>query len=146
MRAYGVEHIDLPTVDVPSRVANVRSDTHSVLGVVGKTYRVFQNVEAFDFMDTLVGEKLAMYETAGALRQGKRIWMLARIPKEYRVGDDVVQPYVLLSNAHDGTQALRMIPTTVRGVAIGVLARNRDVPSLDAISRAIEGERIAMTP
>ena len=67
-------------------VANVRTDTKAVLGVVGRRYRVFQNHEAFDFMDGLVGDKLAMYETAGSLHGGKRVWMMASIPKEYRAG------------------------------------------------------------
>ena len=57
---------------IPDTVANVRTDTKAVLGVVGKRYRVFQNHEAFDFMDGLVGDKLAMYETAGSLHGGKR--------------------------------------------------------------------------
>ncbi len=107
---------------VVERVANVRADTHSVLGVVSPGYRVFQNRDAFDFMDTLVGERLAMFETAGALRGGRRVWMLARVPKELRVtGKDVVHPYVLLANSHDGSMALRMIPTTVRVVCQNTL-------------------------
>ena len=107
---------------IPDTVANVRTDTKAVLGVVGRRYRVFQNHEAFDFMDGLVGDKLAMYETAGSLHGGKRVWMLARIPKEYRAGaDDLIKPYVLLTNTHDGSQALRMIPTTVRVVCQNTL-------------------------
>jgi len=106
---------------IPNQVANVRSDTNAVLGVVGTTYRAFQNHEAFDFMDTLVDDKLAMYETAGSLKGGRRVWMMARIPKTYRVGEDVVDPYVLLTNAHDGTQSLRMFPTTVRVVCQNTL-------------------------
>jgi phage/plasmid-like protein (TIGR03299 family) len=103
-------------------VANVRTDTRAVIGVVGKRYRVFQNREAFDFMDALVGDKLAMYETAGSLHGGRRVWMLAAIPKEYRAGaDDLIKPYVLLTNTHDGSQALRMIPTTVRVVCQNTL-------------------------
>lgn len=107
---------------IPGTVANVRTDTKAVLGVVGRRYRVFQNHEAFDFMDSLVGDKLAMYETAGSLHGGKRVWMMAAIPKEYRAGpDDLIKPYVLLTNTHDGTQALRMIPTTVRVVCQNTL-------------------------
>ena len=107
---------------IPDTVANVRTDTKAVLGVVGRRYRVFQNHEAFDFMDGLVGDKLAMYETAGSLHGGKRVWMMASIPKEYRAGpDDLIKPYVLLTNTHDGSQALRMIPTTVRVVCQNTL-------------------------
>ena len=48
--------------------------------------------------------------------------MLARIPKEYRAGaEDLIRPYVLLTNTHDGSQALRMIPTTVRVVCQNTL-------------------------
>jgi len=109
--------------EVPNRFANVRADTGRVLGVVSEQYRPFQNAEAFDFMDALVGERLAMYETAGALCGGERIWMLARIPKEYRIaGNDVVMPYVLLTNGHDGKNALRMLPTTVRVVCNNTLS------------------------
>ena len=73
------------------------------------------------WMDWL-GDKLAMYETAGSLHGGKRVWMMASIPKEYRAGpDDLIKPYVLLTNTHDGSQALRMIPTTVRVVCQNTL-------------------------
>ena len=115
---------DNPTTEagIPDTVANVRTDTRAVLGVVGRRYRVFQNREAFDFMDALVGDRLAMYETAGSLHGGRRVWMMARIPAEYRAGpDDLIQPYVLLTNTHDGSQALRMIPTTVRVVCQNTL-------------------------
>jgi phage/plasmid-like protein (TIGR03299 family) len=107
---------------VPGRVANVRTDTGAVLGVVGQGYQVFQNHQAFDFMDAIVADKLALYETAGSLDGGKHVWMLARIPKELRAaGDDVVKPYVLLSNGNDGTKALRMVATSVRVVCNNTL-------------------------
>ncbi len=107
---------------IPQRVANVRTDTGIVLGVVSTDYQVFQNWECFDFMDALVAEKLAMFETAGALKEGRQVWMLARIPKELRAaGSDVIDPYVLLTNGHDGGTALRMIPTSVRVVCNNTL-------------------------
>lgn len=104
------------------QVANVRTDTHAVLGVVGKSYRVFQNRQAFDFMDALVGERLAMFETAGSLKGGRQVWMLAKIPAELRVSEtDLITPYALLSNSHDGSRALRIIPTAVRVVCQNTL-------------------------
>ncbi len=122
VQALGVEGEGERAVVVPGAFATVRTDTKRALGVVGAGYRVFQNREAFDFMDALVGDKLALYETAGSLHDGRRVWMLARIPKEYRAGsDDLIKPYVLLTNTHDGSQALRMIPTTVRVVCQNTL-------------------------
>ena len=108
--------------EVVGRVANVRADTGAVLGVVGHGYKVFQNKSAFDFFDALVNEKLAIYETAGSLKGGRYVWMLARLPKTLRAaGDDEIRPYVLLANGHDGTRALRMIPTTIRVVCANTL-------------------------
>ena len=107
---------------VPGKYANVRKDTGKVLGVVSEHYRIFQNHEAFNFVDALVADKLAMFETAGALKDGRVVWMLARIPAEYRAGgDDVVQPYILLTNSHDGSKALRIFPTTIRVVCQNTL-------------------------
>lgn len=110
------------TITVPGTYATMRSDTRSVLGVVGNWYKPFQNAQAFDFMDAIVGEKLAMFETAGALKNGRRVWMMARLPREIRAaGDDVIHPYVLLTNSHDGTSGLRIIPTSVRVVCQNTL-------------------------
>ena len=107
---------------VPGAFATVRSDTGAALGVVGGNYVPFQNAESFRFMDALVGEGLATYETAGSLNGGKRVWIMARIPKELRVGqNDVITPYVLLTNRHDGGGAIRMLPTSVRVVCNNTL-------------------------
>lgn len=110
------------TIEVPNKLANVRSDTKAVLGVVGKTYKVLQNAESFAFMDSVVEEGLAMYETAGALNSGRRIWIMARLPGEIRVTDqDEIKPYALLCNGHDGSLAVHVMPTTVRVVCNNTL-------------------------
>jgi phage/plasmid-like protein (TIGR03299 family) len=102
----------------------VRSDTGAVITgkTVGRNYHPFQNVEAYNLLDTIVGEKLAMFETAGCLNGGAQVWMLCKIPKEYFITpEDQVMPYVLLTNSHDGTGALKMLPTTVRVVCKNTL-------------------------
>jgi phage/plasmid-like protein (TIGR03299 family) len=123
---WTIEQRPLQTDDmrhVTTHVANVRTDTGSILGIVGEGYKVFQNAEAFDFLDSLVGEKLAMYHTAGALDGGRQVWLLAKLPGEYYVAPgDSVEKYTLLVTAHDGTRALRVIPTSVRVVCANTLA------------------------
>lgn len=107
---------------VPGQYAVTRSDTQAVLGVVGAWYKPFQNSEAFGFMDSIVQDNLAKWETAGAIKGGRRVWMLARLPREVRAaGDDVVHPYVLITNSHDGSSGLRILPTTVRVVCNNTL-------------------------
>ncbi|MGD0465001.1 MAG: DUF932 domain-containing protein [Tepidisphaeraceae bacterium] len=110
------------TVLAKDFVANVRCDTKAVLGVVTKKYRPFQNAEAFQFADAVVGQGLARYETAGALRGGKRVWMLLKLPDQLKAGrGDSIQPYLLVYNTFDGSSCLRAILTSVRVVCQNTL-------------------------
>jgi phage/plasmid-like protein (TIGR03299 family) len=110
-------------VPCPDSFAMVRQDTGASLGIVGNFYRPFQNVEAFDFMDSIVADGLAKFESAGALKGGRRVWLLARMPRTMQIkGDDVVDPYILLTTSHDGTSGVRILPTTVRVVCWNTLS------------------------
>jgi hypothetical protein len=90
------------TIKIKDRFAVCRTDRlHETdggqLGVVGRDYRALQNREAFAFLDPLVGEKAAIYHTAGSLCGGRRTWMLAKLPGEIRVvGDDIAEKFILL--------------------------------------------------
>jgi phage/plasmid-like protein (TIGR03299 family) len=122
LRPVAATLADGTLVDCLDNFATVRNDTNAVLGVVGSSYRPLQNSEAFDFMDGLVGERLAMFETAGAIKGGRQVWVMARLPKEYQIArGDTVCPYALLTSSHDGTSAIRILPTTVRVVCNNTL-------------------------
>jgi phage/plasmid-like protein (TIGR03299 family) len=113
---------DGASLEVSNWFATMRSDTNAVLGVVSGQYRVLQNVDAFSFMDEAIQEGAAMWETAGALNGGKRVWMLARIPKSVKaMKGDEVNPYALLCNGHDGGLAVHIMATTVRVVCNNTL-------------------------
>ncbi len=107
-------------VDVPGKYATVRSNYNGVdrfLGVVGEYYVPFQNTEAFDFMDSIVQEGSAAYDTAGSLFAGKKVWLLAQMPDYVIVADDMVAKYLLLSHCHDGSGMIEMMFTLVRVVS-----------------------------
>ena len=105
---------------VPGFKANVRDSDEKVLGIVSDRYRVVQNEEAFAFTDKLLGEGVR-YETAGSLNGGRRVWVLARMPREYIMLGDRVSPYMVFSNTHDGSGAVRVAMTPVRVVCSNTL-------------------------
>ena len=99
--------------------ANTRDSDGSVLGVVTNRYKIVQNFEAFDFTDALLGEGVT-YETAGSLKNGKVIWLLAKMPERKILGDKF-DPYICFTNSHDGTGAIRVISTPIRVVCNNTL-------------------------
>ena len=82
--------------------ANIRDTDNKVLGVVSDRYRVVQNAEAFAFTDALLGEGVK-YETAGSLQEGRRIWLLAKLPDRYIIEGEQIEPYLVFSSSHDGS-------------------------------------------
>lgn len=112
-----------PGVSVPNYYANVRTDTDEVLGVVGKDYQIVQNMEAFSFFDSIVGNDDGIkYETAGALSKGERIFITAKLPEYIRVGrDDLIEQYLFLTTSHDGFGSITAAFTPVRIVCRNTL-------------------------
>jgi len=110
-------------IEVPDYFATIRTDTEEVLGVVGKDYEIVQNVQAFDFFDSIVGSKEGiLYETAGALGKGERIFITAKLPDYIRVGrNDCIEKYLFLTTSHDGYGSITAAFTPTRIVCNNTL-------------------------
>ncbi len=100
--------------------ANVRDSDRRVLGVVTDRYKIVQNREAFAFTDELLGEGVR-YETAGSLQGGRRVWLLAHMSHEYIISGERISPYLLFSNAHDGSGAIKVALMPIRVVCQNTL-------------------------
>jgi len=109
------EYVPMPT----AWMATVRDSDNTPLGVVTDKYQPVQNNEAFDFTDALIGEG-CRYETAGSLRNGQQIWLLAKLPESKLVGD-AVDNYIVFTNSHDGKGSIRVAMTPVRVVCQNTL-------------------------
>lgn len=107
-------------VEIPGYRANVRDKDGKILGVVSDRYKVVQNTEAFAFTDELIGQGVR-YETAGSLCGGRRVWLLAKMPHDYILAGDRVVPYLVFTNTHDGSGAVKVALTPVRVVCNNTL-------------------------
>ncbi|GHU02094.1 hypothetical protein FACS1894147_03230 [Spirochaetia bacterium] len=125
---------------IPGFKANVRSDTKEVLGIVSDRYCVAQNKDVFAFADELIGngKVKCTYETAGSLWNGRRVFMLVNMPKGRIMGDEY-QPYLCLSNAHDGSACLQVFLTGIR-----VVCNNTLQAALNTATRKISIRHLSM--
>ena len=106
--------------EIKGNYANVRSSDNKPLGIVGERYKIVQNSDAFAFTDALLGEGVK-YETAGSLKDGKVIWLLAKMPEQFEILGDKVDPYLVFTNTHDGSGAVRVCMTPIRVVCNNTL-------------------------
>lgn len=107
---------------VPDLYSTLRTDTQTVLGVVGKDYQIVQNKDAFSFFDSIVGGDGILYETAGALGKGERIFITAKLPDYIRVGkEDLIEKYLFLTTSHDGSGSITAAFTPIRIVCANTL-------------------------
>ena len=110
----------LPTVGYQQtgHFVTVRSDTGKPIGNVGKKYEVLQNRDAFEPFSAITEFGYTL-ETAGVIDGGKKVWILAKTPKEYLVGDDKILDYILMYTSHDGSSG-----NCFRDVEIRVVCNN----------------------
>jgi phage/plasmid-like protein (TIGR03299 family) len=90
-------------------VANVRSDTRAVLGVVGAGYEPLQNAAAFAFCDAITDSGEAHWLGAAETRGGARVHALMQLDREIRIGNaegEDVLPLLSFRNGHDGGLAV----------------------------------------
>lgn len=109
---------------VESGAISVRSSDDSELGILGPNSTVLQNRDAFKFFQPFLDTKQAQLHTAGSLDNGRIVWVLAKLALDNAtiVPGDEVEKFVMLSNSHDGTRAVRVGFTPVRVVCANTLA------------------------
>jgi phage/plasmid-like protein (TIGR03299 family) len=101
----------------------VRDDINEAFVAVGSGYTPIQNTELAQFAEDIcsLSDSPVKIESVGSIRNGRKVWFLLRGMQELGPSHDSVVPYMLVSNSHDGTNALRVTPTTVRVVCSNTL-------------------------
>lgn len=104
----------------PGQRHTVRTDTGQALGIVGPDYEVIQNRRAFAFLQELVNDSHAVWESAGSMREGRKVFVTMRIPEHVTVDpgglDDRIIPFIAAVNSHDGRSAFEVVATPWRPV------------------------------
>lgn len=120
---WNVVQKDIQTEDgdiIPGFKANIRDSDSKTLGIVTDKYQIVQNRDAFAFTDALLGEGVA-YETAGVAQDGRKVWILAKMPEKYIIAGDEVSPYFIIMNSHDGSCSIKAAMTPIRVVCQNAL-------------------------
>lgn len=89
-------------------------DDNRVIGVVGNKYKVVQNMEVFNALDSLVDSGDARYAAAGEYNDGANIWMILELPQGVNVADDPHAAFLLVQSSHDGSCSVRIRPIIER--------------------------------
>lgn len=118
--------------------AVVRSDTAETLGVMGDGYTPVSNNEMWDIAEAVQGSGAdVQYETAGSLKNGRKVWVMLRLNDPVKVPGDPrgeTLPYYVLQNSHDGTGAFRGQAVMTRVVC----ANTSKMSDLEARARGTE--------
>ncbi|MBU1243255.1 DUF932 domain-containing protein, partial [Myxococcota bacterium] len=116
-------------VGVPNHYAVIRRKVENgitrldSLGVVGEQYKCQQNLSCFRFFDSLIATGLVQYHTAGSLRGGRVIWILARVNGTLQIAkDDCVDKYLLITTSHEGSRPVSIAFTPIRVVCANTLS------------------------
>ncbi|WP_031520636.1 DUF932 domain-containing protein [Streptomyces sp. NRRL F-5123] len=104
----------------PGQRHTVRADTGQALGIVGPDYEVIQNRRSFEFLQELVSDTDAVWESAGSMRGGSKVFVALRVPGHVVVDpgglDDRIVPFIVAINSHDGRSAYEVVATPWRPV------------------------------
>lgn len=105
----------------------IRSRDNNVLGRCHSTYKEFQNVQAFEFLDSLVENGDLLYHTAGSLEGGRRVWILAQTPTSWEIKRrsgvvDTHHAFLLCMLGHTGDIGISLMGTDVRAVCANTCA------------------------
>jgi phage/plasmid-like protein (TIGR03299 family) len=110
------------TTIMDTRKVIYRTDTGMPLSVVSHLYKPVQPTEVLEFFRDLIDSHGFRMNTAGSVRDGKRVWALAEIGKEMTImGQDKVKGFLLLGTSYDTSLATTAMFTSVRVVCDNTL-------------------------
>lgn len=104
-------------ISIPDQKAVVRSDNHTIIGVVGDRYKPLQPSFAYSWFDTVCAQHNARYTGAYVIDGGRKVILEATVNGaiEIRKGDEVFRK-IQLVNTFDGSYPFTAQFTTWRQI------------------------------
>lgn len=109
-------------IRVKERYATIRDNDWTALGTVGNSWTPVQNTEGFAIVQDVMQGSDCWIEAAGALDEGRKVWILAHMPEDLTIAGEKYQQYILFTNGHDGRSSVTAAMTNVRVVCQNTLA------------------------
>jgi phage/plasmid-like protein (TIGR03299 family) len=104
-------------IEVPKKRALLRVDDGQFMDVVSADWKPVQNEEAFKFFRNFIEAGEMSLETAGSLKNGKVVWVLAKTKQGFTInGRDEVLAYLLFTLFHQYGMSTTLGWTAVRTV------------------------------
>lgn len=107
--------------ECPNAYGTYRTDINVPLGYVKEKYTVVQNTEAFNFFDIAIGKDKAEWQSAGMYGLGHKVFVTAKLPEVIKVGNDVIENYLVFSNSHDGSSSVNVLFSPIRVICTNML-------------------------
>ena len=120
-------NIDGLTYQLPNKFITYRDHPKKGItpyGVVGNRYTPIQNHEAFSFLNHLVDESGAIFETAGSIGDGRQVFVSIKMPDSVKLSGnaDLIDMYIMATNSHDGSKSFTAAVTPIRPVCTNTVA------------------------
>jgi phage/plasmid-like protein (TIGR03299 family) len=128
-------------ITVPDRFATFDVTNGKIKGVVGNNYKILQNKDAFDFVNGI--DEDISFVKAGETGSGM-IYIIGRL-NDVQVLGDVITPYVIFQNGHNGIYTLKTTICPLRIVCQNQFAMSfKSSPNTISIhhSNSMEGKLV----
>lgn len=96
------------------RVAVVRTDNETALGVVSHNFETVQNEVLLTKVQPLADEGLLTIENMGYLSHGAKVFIQAKIAEEFRILGEEYKAYITLLNGHVGNHSVAIGSSNIR--------------------------------
>lgn len=110
-------------IRIPNKFALIRDKDAKIMSLISGGWKPVQNADILGFMRDYVKAGGAKLDTAGALREGRTIWSLAKLEHSFEASPgDRVNGYLLMTGSHEVGRATTIATTSVRVVCANTLA------------------------